>query len=186
MGVSPERTYTAIRAIRVGFSHRTLSCPNGLAAYNTADIKATGTYHNPQMNTKQLGDETEVKILADLISRGFSVSIPFGDNDPYDLVVDTGVELYRVQVKTARLFDEGVLRFNTFSKTTEDGEYVDKNYTSTELDAYAVRYPEDGTHYWVPIEDASKHKMTLRITEPKIDHPSVNLAEEYRFKNNLP
>lgn len=39
-------------------------------------------------NKKQVGDKGEAKILSDLISRGYSVSIPFGDNDKYDLVLD--------------------------------------------------------------------------------------------------
>ncbi len=46
-------------------------------------------------NTKDKGDETEVKILEELVSAGYSVSIPFGDNDKYDLVVDDGSALYR-------------------------------------------------------------------------------------------
>ena len=48
-------------------------------------------------NTKSVGDETEVAILHELVEAGWSVSIPFGDNDKYDLVVDDGDELYRVQ-----------------------------------------------------------------------------------------
>ncbi len=45
------------------------------------------------MNTKQVGDETEARIIAALIGEGYSVSVPFGDNDRCDLVLDTGTEL---------------------------------------------------------------------------------------------
>ena len=48
------------------------------------------------MNTKQIGDISEVTVLAELIKRGYTASVPFGDNDPYDLIVDIGSELYRV------------------------------------------------------------------------------------------
>ena len=51
-------------------------------------------------NTKQTGDVTEARIIAVLIEAGYSVSIPFGDNDRYDLVLDTGNKLRRVQCKT--------------------------------------------------------------------------------------
>jgi len=90
------------------------------------------------MNTKQIGDETEVRVITALIAEGYSVSIPFGDNDKYDLVLDTGNQLLRVQCKTG----------------------------------------------W--IEDAGKKSTYLRLTEPEIDHPSVNRAETYRFETRLP
>lgn len=52
------------------------------------------------MNTKQVGDVTEVRILSRLITEGFSVSTPYGDNDPYDLLVDTESRILKVQCKT--------------------------------------------------------------------------------------
>jgi hypothetical protein len=135
-------------------------------------------------NTKDTGDETEARIIHALIERGYSVSIPFGDNDGYDLIVDTGTELLRVQCKTAWREDD-CLRFKTASKTTVDGTTEMRDYED-EIDAFAVRSKDDGELYWVPEKDVGRKSTYLRIVEPQIDHPAVNLAIEYAFDSNLP
>jgi len=55
-----------------------------------------------------------------------------------------------------------------------------------EVDAFTVRCKENGHLYWVPIDDVGKKSTYLRLTKPEIDHPSVKLAETYRFENRLP
>jgi hypothetical protein len=137
------------------------------------------------MSTKQVGDESEAAVLAELVERGYSVSIPFGDNDPYDLVVDAEPELYRVQVNTGWL-EDGRVRFKTCSRTTEGGDPATRDYTATEVDAFAVRCRELGTLYWVPIEVTGAKNSYLRVEPPDIEHPSVNHAAEFRFDENLP
>ncbi|WP_436346652.1 group I intron-associated PD-(D/E)XK endonuclease [Natronorubrum sp. FCH18a] len=134
-------------------------------------------------NTKQTGDETEARIIAALIEAGYSTAIPFGDNDRYDLVLDTGDELLRVQCKTGWIEDD-VIRFKTASKTTVDGVATMNDYDST-IDAFAVRCKNTDALYWVPVEDAGKKSTYLRITEPEIDHPNVKMAETYRFDERL-
>lgn len=136
------------------------------------------------MNTKQIGDETEARIIAALIAEGYSVSIPFGDNDKYDLVLDTDTQLQRVQCKTGWIEDD-VVRFKTASKTTADGDVTMDDYDG-EIDAFAVRCKDNEELYWVPIQDVGKKSTYLRLSEPKIDHPSVNLAATYRFDAQLP
>ena len=135
-------------------------------------------------NSKDKGDETEAKAIQTLISNGYSVSLPFGDNDKYDLILDSGENLYRLQCKTAWENKESTVRFNTHSQTTKDGEYHEKTYDG-EVDAFLVRYPEKETFYWVGIDDASHQKMELRF-EAEIDHPSINWAKDYEFTGELP
>lgn len=134
-------------------------------------------------NPKQKGDKTEVTVLNRLISAGYSVSIPFGDNDKYDLVVDDGKELHRIQCKTAWRTQKGTIRFNTHSQTTREGKYHESTYHG-EVDAFIVRHPEQEDLYWIPIEDATKQKMELRF-ESKIDHPSINWADDYIFDGRI-
>jgi hypothetical protein len=135
-------------------------------------------------NTKDVGDETETKVLAELVTRGYSVAIPFGDNDGYDLVAEIGGELFRVQCKTGWTEDE-CIRFKTGSKTTVNGEETMREY-GTEVDAFAVRCRDTEGLYWVPRADVGKKSTYLRLDEPDIDHPSVNRAAEYAFSNQLP
>ncbi|MFC7213584.1 group I intron-associated PD-(D/E)XK endonuclease [Saliphagus sp. GCM10025334] len=135
-------------------------------------------------NSKNVGDETEAAILAHLVARGLSVSIPFGDNDPYDLIIDAGEACHRVQCKTAWKNKEHTIRFNTHSQTTRDGDYHEQTYDG-KIDAFLVRYPPTETLYWVDIEDATVQEMELRF-ESKMAHPSINWAEEYELDEQIP
>ncbi|SDG10461.1 group I intron-associated PD-(D/E)XK endonuclease [Halorientalis regularis] len=135
-------------------------------------------------NTKDTGDTTEAQIIHALIARGYSVSIPFGDNDSYDLIVDAGSTLHRVQCKTGWIEDECV-RFKTASKTTVDGSVVARDYGDA-IDAFAVRCRDTDQLYWVPESKAGRKNTYLRVTEPEIDHPSVNDAAAFRFESALP
>ena len=135
-------------------------------------------------NTKDTGDTTEARIIHALIARGYSVSVPFGDNDSYDLIVDAGSTLHRVQCKTAWI-ESGCGRFKTASKTTVDGNAVAEEYGNA-IDAFAIRCKDTGQLYWVPEASAGKKNTYLRVDEPEIDHPSVNDAAAFRFDDALP
>ncbi|WP_265109688.1 group I intron-associated PD-(D/E)XK endonuclease [Halosolutus halophilus] len=135
-------------------------------------------------NPKAVGDETEAKIVATLIADGYSVSVPFGDNDKYDLVVDDGDRLYRIQCKTAWQNKAETIRFNTHSQTTRDGSYHEQTYDDV-IDAFIVRDPGRDQLYWIPIDDATEQKMELRF-EASIDHPSINWATDYEFDGEIP
>lgn len=135
-------------------------------------------------NSKAVGDETEARIILELIAHGYSVSLPFGDNDKYDIIIDDAGRLYRVQCKTAWRTSPDTIRFNTHSQTTKDGDYHESSY-SGEIDAFLVRCPETETLYWIDIERAAKRKMSIRSTAA-IDHPSINWAEDYEFTGDIP
>ena len=135
-------------------------------------------------NSKEKGDETEIKIASRLIEAGYSVSVPFGDNDKYDLVVDDGATLRRVQCKTAWQNKPRTIRFNTYSQTTKNGEYHEQTYRE-EIDAICVRYPETDQLYWISVNEATTQKMELRF-DAAIDHPSINWAADYEFSENCP
>ena len=135
-------------------------------------------------NSKDRGDETEVKAMQQLIAAGNSVSVPFGDNDKYDLVVDDGTRLYRVQCKTAWRNKDEMIRFNTHSQTTSEGEYHERTYHG-DIDAFLVRHPETETFYWIDIDEASEKKMALRF-DAEIDHPSINWVEDFEFDGEIP
>ncbi|WP_247729705.1 group I intron-associated PD-(D/E)XK endonuclease [Halovivax limisalsi] len=130
-------------------------------------------------NSKDVGDETEAKVISAAISAGYSVSIPFGDNDKYDLVLDDGDELLRVQCKTAWENKSETIRFNTHSQTTKEGAYHEATYQDA-IDAFLVRYPPDERFFWIDAADATTQKMELRF-DGTIDHPSINWAVEYEL-----
>jgi hypothetical protein len=52
------------------------------------------------MDTKELGDLDELAFVLAASSKGLAVSKPFGDCRRYDLIVDSGRRLLRIQVKS--------------------------------------------------------------------------------------
>lgn len=65
-------------------------------------------------DTKSVGDLSELIVALELARAGYSVSMPLGENQRYDLIIDDGDKLSRVQVKTGRL-RRGAILFNTYS-----------------------------------------------------------------------
>lgn len=53
-----------------------------------------------QKNSKKQGDAGLGQAIAWATSRGYTVSLPLTDSQPYDLIVDMDGKLQRIQVKT--------------------------------------------------------------------------------------
>ncbi len=92
----------------------------------------SGSLRGP-MNTNQIGNLAEAKIIARAMERGYGVSLPFGDWR-YDLIFDIEGKLLRVQVKTGKL-REGVVVFPCCSFDASKGR---RSYTAEEIDVFAV------------------------------------------------
>ena len=100
------------------------------------------------VETNGKGNFSESKVLAAYLEAGFIVSLPFGGGAPYDLIVDTGKRILKVQVKTGRLRN-GCILFPTqrFSGHTGKG----RGYSAGEIDVFAVYCPDDEQIYVLPL-----------------------------------
>lgn len=103
-----------------------------------------------------------------LIDGGHEVSVPFGENTRYDLIVDRHGVLSRVQCKTGRLRD-GTIRFATASTYGHlpSPREVRRAYLG-EIDHFGVFCPETGGVYLIPIEDVpTRASAYLRVLPPR-------------------
>ena len=103
------------------------------------------------MSTIDVGNVSEALVLAAYTDAGFLVSVPFGNGCAYDLVVDTGSRLYKIQVKTGWR-QQGCLNFKGQRRIRESGHNGMRRYQVGEVDFFAVYYPHDGRIYVVPFE----------------------------------
>jgi hypothetical protein len=111
---------------------------------------------------KSVGDRTTLAVIAGLRSAGFEVLLPFGENTRYDLVIDDGDRLARVQCKTGRL-PEGAVRFNTCSSYAHHSNprAPSRDYIG-QVDYFAVHCSQGV--YLVPIEDLpTRRSAALRV-----------------------
>ena len=99
---------------------------------------------------------------------GYAISVPFGENTRYDLVIDDGERLLRIQCKTGRL-RMGAVRFATCSSYGHHRNpgTARRSYAG-QIDSFAVYCPETNGVYLIPIADVpTKSNAMLRIDVPR-------------------
>lgn len=112
-------------------------------------------------NTKTIGEITEAVVLAEFIQAGFPVSLPFGENQRYDMILDAAGRLLRVQCKTARKLDCGVISFNAHSTPLARTGY------RNQADLFAVYAPSTRQVYVLPVDDVPETEVWLRLVPTK-------------------
>lgn len=110
---------------------------------------------------KHNGLLVEVKAKAKLIENGFSVSQPLDPHSRYDLIVDNGDRLFKVQIKgiRAKLPHRDAYRLRLYTRTkrvaTKD---VERPYTKDEVDMYVVYIKPLDIWYVIPQDDVDGKK----------------------------
>jgi len=112
-----------------------------------------------------VGLRTEGAILSELNRRGYDVLVPFGVNRRYDLVLDCGDRLLKVQCKTGRLRD-GVVQFNSQSVQSNTRRTRTRSYAG-EVDLFMVYCPDNRGVYAIPADEVPSTGMYLRIDPPR-------------------
>jgi hypothetical protein len=128
------------------------------------------------METSEIGNLSEAKILAALIQAGYLVSVPFGSGHKYDFVVEDHKGLHRVQCKTGRVRN-GSLFFNSYSQS---GNGKTKQGYRGLADLFAVLNPETDYVYVVPVEAVGITGVCLRLVPARNGQLSnIRWASEY-------
>ncbi len=116
-------------------------------------------------DTKTIGELSELIVALRLAQAGCLVAKPFGESSRYDLIIDDGSVLYRVQVKTGRLRN-GVILFKTYSTHSHRRGVACKPYTN-QIDFFGVYCPALDSVYLVPIGDTAPLSGSLRVYPTK-------------------
>lgn len=115
------------------------------------------------MNSKSVGERTEGVVLAHLLKKGMAVCLPFGNNQRYDMVVDDGNGLQKIQCKTGKLKNGCVI----FWACSTNGFTGKKTSYRGQVDAFIVYCPDNEKFYKVPVDEASSTYASLRIDPPR-------------------
>lgn len=140
------------------------------------------------MTTKQKGNLTELQCLTKFVELGYEVSVPWGENSRYDLIVDTGKELLRIQVKTAKLVrgteeNPEVIEFATCSTRYNAGGSQRVYYSKDEIDYFATFF--QNKVYLVPVEECSASKKLRFIPTKSRQQIGINFAWDYEAEKVL-
>lgn len=133
-------------------------------------------------NSKEIGNLTELQCITGLYELGCDVSIPFGNSQKYDLIIDWNGTLYRVQVKHAsEVVEDGKtisFSFKTRWQSHNTSGYTQTSYTKQDTDFFATF--NNGKVFLIPIEECSGAEKTIRWIPPKNGQKKgINMAENY-------
>ena len=136
-------------------------------------------------HTKRVGDIGEYSIIAKLMKiDGIYVSKPFGDNCPYDIIIDINSSIYRCQIKTCEFVKEGVMRFyinitNPFNKTK-------RSYCSDEVDLFLLYCIENDYSGLMTFSDYTSNETVIRTELPlSYFYTNVKLASEFEMNKRI-
>ncbi|GAD52013.1 hypothetical protein MBEHAL_0773 [Halarchaeum acidiphilum MH1-52-1] len=136
------------------------------------------------MDPHRQGDLTEAIVIAELKRRDIPVSVPFGDNERYDLLAeDDSGGIWKLQVKTGRYRDGKVL-FNGKSQHTNASGHTYQEYDG-DVDYFVIHCDEVGGLYLVPESEVGS-QMSLRVADATQDHRTINWADDYDFDERWP
>ena len=137
------------------------------------------------ISSKRKGNKAESVILSEFVKNNIPISLPFGDNEKYDLVAEINDKFYSVQVKYGRLKNGLIsvdLRHRIGVKRIKYATYNGK------VNFIAVWCEKNNTSYLLPLKSFGKKTMaSLRLTPPKQNSciSKICWAKDYDFKKIL-
>jgi hypothetical protein len=119
---------------------------------------------------------------------GYVLLVPFGENVRYDLVIDDGESLARVQCKTGRLRG-GAVRFNACSSYAHhpNPRLLRRHYEG-QIEYFGVHCPDNGAVYLVPWEAAPRRTQVSLRVDPAANNQVVGIryAGHYEIARLVP
>jgi hypothetical protein len=139
-----------------------------------------------ELTPSQKGAAAEAEVAAAAIRLDLVVLRPLCDGGRYDLVLDLGNQLLRVQCKWASRRDDVLLGRCITSRHTPHG-YVRTSYSSAEVDAIALYSPDTDRCYLLPIQEAEgRSGISLRVGPTRNNQAlHVRWAEDYEIEHSI-
>lgn len=133
------------------------------------------------LNSKQIGNITEVESMLAFLKLGYNVLTPYGDCERYDFVADVKGHFYKIQCKTSSSKDNGAsIEFSCKSTHRTDGKCVSERYLSEDVDFFATTYK--GKCYLIPFSECGASKK-LRFDLPANGQlKRISFAKNYEIE----
>lgn len=135
------------------------------------------------LTSKQKGNLTELKCITAFYELGYQCSIPYGENSRYDFIADINGKLLRIQCKTSREIEKGVIGFRCMSSRSNAQRNLRRRYTASEIDYFCTFWNEKC--YLVPVTECSVDKK-LRFVPPKNGQKvGITYAKDYEIEEQV-
>jgi hypothetical protein len=105
----------------------------------------------------------ELAVAADLSARGFRIAIPYGEDSDYDLIVERGDLLERVQVKYVKS-DGRIVQACCYSSSLTNGRVRQvKRYTPAMIDWLAVFEATTRRCFYIPASELGEGRTSISL-----------------------
>lgn len=108
--------------------------------------------------SKRLGQIAEAAVLRDALERGYRVALPYGEDAPYDLIVERRSKLDRVQCKFVRSDGRVIV-----VRCRSTNGWRTHHYTSDEVEWIATYDATTARCYFVPAEQLGSGRSTIHL-----------------------
>lgn len=126
------------------------------------------------MKGKQKGNVAELKFIAEAANLGYTVCLPFGDNNRFDIVLYSN-KFIRIQIKSGVICKK---RKNSWRVETRSfNRKTKKKYTKEQIDYAVIFIHETADFYIVPVEVFNK------VTGIRFN-PHSTKEKMHNYKNN--
>jgi len=138
------------------------------------------------LTTSQKGAAAEAEMAAAAIRLHLLVLRPLSEGGRYDLIVDLGGKLLRVQCKWASRQGEVLTARCRTSRHTPRG-YVRTTYAASEVDAIGLYAPSTDRCYLIPIDEVEGlGQISLRVATTRNNQAlGIRWARDYEFSASL-
>lgn len=132
------------------------------------------------------GKITELQVAEAFLKLGYQVCEPLVTDSRYDFIVDINDKLYKIQVKTSTLKEDGAyFEFATSTSHTNTKGTINRKYAANEVDYFATIF-EDKC-YLIPFEKCGCRGQRLRLKPTKNNQiVGVMFAKDYELEKVIP
>jgi hypothetical protein len=138
------------------------------------------------LSTDQKGAIAELAITQEALRLGVDVYRPCFEGGRYDLIFGIESALFRIQCKWACLTDS-VITIRAYSSRRGANGFINRAYSSSEIDALAAYCPELERCFLIPISRIDgRPTVNLRVAPTRNNQTrGINLAEDFDFAATL-
>lgn len=135
--------------------------------------------------TKRKGLATELQCQLFFTQLGYNISVPLGEDCRYDFILDVQGKLLRVQVKTCREENNGIVFKVQSTHLSATKGSISHSYTKNDIDVFATFY--NNQCYLIPIEDCGVSTKKLLFNKNSIMQSGSYIKdfEALKILNNL-
>jgi hypothetical protein len=133
-------------------------------------------------NSNHKGNVAELAIAAEAANLGLSVLKPLTEHEIYDLALDLGDRIWRIQCKWAT-FNGDVVHVHVGRSRTSRRGYVRTTYEKGDIDALAAYCQQLHRCYLLPEEMVvGKYAIQLRVASARNNQrAAINFAKDYEL-----